>query len=295
MTGIEARRFARHPAFLLGVLIAFAVTAWAYLAGDTVTIDGVEHPESLLSGPIIPAFFIGIPSLVVAARLVRSTESADEVLDAAPGSEARRTLAVAGACVVPLVAGLLWLAEILLIFVIREPHPSELWFPTVNDAYVWSILLALGPVACLGGGLLGVLVGRWWRFRGAPVVAAIIMIAVNIVGQGSWADTADELTWRLWLPWAMWHSGGHMEEGWGYVPPMTQLLHPGNPVSYLGYLLVLCALAVAGAVWHDRTARSSRLRLAIWGLIVLAVVLVVVSMTTGMTEPFISEPFPSGS
>ena len=44
------------------------------------------------------------------------------------------------------------------------------------DWQVWSILLALGPVACLGGGLLGVLTGRWLGFPGA---AAVVVVATG--------------------------------------------------------------------------------------------------------------------
>lgn len=293
MTAIEARRFARHPAFLVGTFAALAVTLWVYLAGDTVTVDGVVHPEALLSGPIIPAFFIGLPSLMVAARLVRSTEATHEVLGASPVSESRRTLAVAGACVVPLTAGFVWLAELLVIAAVREPHGSELWFPVVADLDVWAILLALGPVACLGGGLLGVLIGRWLRFRGASVLAILSLVALDILGQGPVMSEADTARWRLWLPWAMWHSGGNTAEPYDYVPAYTQVLHPGNPVAYLAYVLTLCALAVIGAVWHDRTARTPRLRLTAVALIGLAVVLFLLSVLTGMTDPLVSPPFPS--
>lgn len=294
MIGIEARRFARHPAFLLGAAAAYAVTLWAFLSGDTVTANGVEHPEALLSGPVVPAFFIGLPSLLVAARLVRSTDAAAEVMGAAPGTEARRTLAVAGACVVPLVAGVVWLAELLVIAAVNEPYAAELWFPTVNDLDVWSILIAAGPVACLGGGLLGVLVGRWLRFRGASTVVVVALVALDIFGQGPLITaSAEAARWRVWVPWTMWHSGGNTEEAYDYVPAFTQVLHPGNPATYLLYVLVLCALAVGGAVWHDRAARTPRLRLLLWGLIGLAVALYVVTALTGMTEPLVSDPFPN--
>lgn len=64
-------------------------------------------------------------------------------------------------------------------------------------------------------------------------------------------------------------------------------------MTYLLYVLVLCALAVTGALWHDRTARSTRLRLVTYALIVAAVGLVVVTPLTGMTEPLVSSTFPS--
>jgi hypothetical protein len=278
MVGIEARRFAKHPLFIVGVLAALAVT-WLLGAND-------PDPSDLLSTPVIAAFFIGLPSLIVAARLTRSTEVAVEALGTAPGTEARRTLAAAGACVVPLAAGLLWLVELFVLIAIHgDPHPNELWFGTLNDLQVWAILVGLGPVGCLGGALLGVLVGRWLRFPGAPAVAVVALVAVDMLGQAPWMNENNFATqeYRLWTPWAMFHSGS-LDDG-------TQILLAGNAVFYLGYLLTLCALAGAGAVWHDRSARSGRLRAIVRGLVVAAAALLALAMFTG-PDTVTSEPIP---
>lgn len=281
MVRMEARRFARHPLFIVGFLAAMTVML-------LFNLDDSEYFGDALSTPVTAAFFIGLPSLVVAARLVRSTEAADEAMAAVPGTEARRTLAVAGACVVPFAAGLVWLATLFVGLAIKAPHPNELWFGTLDDVYVWSLLVALGPVACLGGGLLGVLVGRWLRFRGAPAVAVVALLAFDLLwqvpfmGEDVLTDSvADPARYRLFVPWAMWHSGT-TEEG-------LQALGPGNPVFYLLYLLGLCALAVGGAVWHDRTARTTSLRVRLYALLGLTAVLLALAMLTG-TEGIVSEP-----
>ena len=289
MVGIEARRFAKHPLFILGVLAAYGVAVWASTL-DTATSGGEVHVEGVLAHPIVPAFFIGLTSLVVAASLTRSTDVAAEAMGTAPGSEARRTLAVAGACVVPLVAGLGWLAELFVIVAVRGTHPNELWFPTVNDGYVWCILLALGPISCLGGGLLGVLVGRWLRFRGAAVVAVVVVVAVDMLGQMPYAYDDDRASFRLWVPWAMFHAGGATEEELNGIPAYSQALLPGNPAWYLVYLLVLCALAVVGAIWHDRGARTPRVRLVAVGLLVAAIGCFLLAALTGISDVVISGP-----
>ena len=99
MAGIEARRLARHPAFIVGVVLAFGVLVLLYV------LDDDPHLGDLLSMPVIPAFFIGLPSLVATSRLTRSTEATAEAIGTAPGSEARRTAALALACLVPFAAG----------------------------------------------------------------------------------------------------------------------------------------------------------------------------------------------
>ena len=124
--------------------------------------------------------------------------------------------------------------------------PQEWWFGTLPDWQVWSIVLRC-PVACLDGALLGVLTGRWLRFRGASAMVVVALIVVSLLGQAPLLENGSS-EWRLWVPWAIFHTGDNADG--------TQTLIAGNPAAYLGYLLALGALAVLGAMWHDRTART---------------------------------------
>ena len=277
MARIEAKRLARHPAFVVGNVLAFGILALMFF------LDDAPDFGDLLSMPVIPAFFIGLTSLVATARLTRSTEVTVEAIGTAPGTEARRTAALAIACLVPFAAGLVWVAVQLVMAASRGVHPYEWWFATMPDWQVWSILLALGPVACLGGGLLGVLVGRWLRFPGASAVMVVLLVVVCMVGQLPVAyESSSEL--RLWLPWAMFHSGTETDG--------SAMLLPGNPAFYLGYLLCLCAGAALVAIAHDRTARSGRLRVAIPVVAVVGLAFLALAVVTGPEEPVSSEPIP---
>lgn len=275
MARIEARRFARHPLFLLSVLAAFGGITYLGLTGD-------EPDSDYLSWPVLPAFFIGCTSIVVAARLTRSTESAVEAIATAPGTEARRTLALCLACLAPFAAGVLWIGLALVLIAIEEPFAQEWWFHTASDLHVWSIYLALAPVACLGGGLLGVLTGRWLRFPGAPAIVVVVTVLVTILAQ-VFADGGTPEA-RLWSPWALFHSGT-MEDG-------TQTLYAGSAFFYLCYQLCLCAAAVIAAVWHDRSARSGRLTATFAAVVAVGLAALALAMTTGVEQNQVSDPIP---
>ncbi|MGH3337017.1 MAG: hypothetical protein ACRDOZ_14445 [Nocardioides sp.] len=277
MAGIEARRFARHPVFLVGLALAYGLLILM------ATLDDAPHFGDALSTPVVASFFIGLTSLVTAARLTRSTEVAVEAFGTAPGTESRRTAAVALACLVPFAAGVGWMITLLVITAAYPVHPLEWWFGTMPDWKVWAILLALAPVACLGGGLLGVLTGRWLRFPGAPAVVVVAVVAVTMVGSLPVAYTESSEA-RLWVPWAMWHSGT-MDDG-------TAEVGAGNPLFYLGYLLCLCAAAALVAMWHDKATRTRQLRSAIVGVVVAGLACLALAMVTGPSDNQISEPIP---
>lgn len=274
MARIEAVRFLRHPAFLVGTFLAFGLTIlqWA------TTSD--PHLTDLLALPIMPAFFIGLPSLIVAHRLTRSTDTALEAVATTPGSEARRTAALALACLVPFAAAVVWTAMALVLVAQKGVAPQEWWFATMPDWQVWSLLIALGPVACLGGGLLGVLSGRWLSFPGAAAATTVAIVALCFVGGGFLEGGRA----RLFLPWAMFASGTN-DDG-------TQDLATGNPAFYLCYLVCLCAAAALVAIWHDRAARTPQLRMAIAAVTVVGLACLALGMVTGPQEMRTSDPIP---
>lgn len=276
MAGIEARRLVRSPILLVGFLAAVLLPL-----PIAVFNDDPQHSD-LMSWPVLPAFFIGLTALLATARQTRSTDSAAEAMSTAPGTEARRTLALAIACLVPFALGVVWLVEMLVIAATGEIHPYEWWFPTAPDLHLWASLVALAPVACLGGGLLGVLTGRWLRFPGAAAVVVVATIFLCILLEQT-ADT-DRAELRLVAPWALMHSGT-FQDG-------TQKLYEGNAFFYLLYILCLCGAAVIAALWHDRTARTSRLRNLFVGVVVVGLACLALAMTTGIEETLVSEPIP---
>jgi hypothetical protein len=278
MALIEARRMARHPIFLLGAVLGLVVLGlYAVLVGDETGLVVV------LTLPLLGAFYIGLTTVIAAALLTRSTEVAVEAVATAPGTEARRTLALAAAGIPPLVAGLVYSVTVVVLAQVIGVASQEWWFGTLPDWQVWSIVLQC-PVACLDGALLGLLAGRWLRFRGASAVVVVALIVVTLLGQAPLLETGRS-EWRLWVPWALWHLGDN--------PDGTQTLVAGNPAAYLGYLLALGALAVLGAMWHDRTARTPRLRALVAAVTVAAVTLFVLAATTGNADNRDSDPIPS--
>ncbi|MFC5177829.1 hypothetical protein [Nocardioides taihuensis] len=277
MAGIEARRLARHPAFVIGVVLAFLALGLSFGLNDNPAVT------DLLSGLVIGAFFIGLSSLVATARLARSTESAEEAVGTAPGSQARRTTALALACLVPFAAGVVWCVVYLALIAQQDTTPQEWWFATMPDWQVWCLVVGLGPVSCLGGALLGVVSGRWLHFPGATAVVIVGLAAFEMVLQGV-AGEGPHSWVRLFVPWASFHTGTN--------PDGTATLLQGNPAFYLGYQLCLCAAAWLVAVWRDTTARTPRLRNAIIAVTLVGLCSLGLAMTTGPDHNQTSDPVP---
>ena len=277
MAKIETKRLARNPFFILSVLVTFGLTS------NFVFNSKHDTPGDLLSWPVVPAFFIGLTSLVLMARQTRSTEEAAEALTAAPGTEARRTQALLVACLLPGGIGFVYAVyELIAMKFIKDPSPQEWWFGTMNDAQVLAMLFGTTAVACLGGALLGVLSGRWVHFRGASAVVVVALVVVTMIGQAPGDGSMPTL--KLFVPWVSWQSGTQ-DDG-------TATLYAGNAIFQLVYILCLCAAAALVAIRHDRAARAPQLKRAIVTVTVLGLVGLGLAMTTGASDNKVSDPVP---
>ena len=277
MARIETIRLARNPFFIIANLVSFGFLVYFLVAGESRDLT----TQDLLSWPVVPAFFVGLTSLVVLARQTRSTEAAAEAMSAAPGSESQRTAALVLACLLPAAHGLVWAITEVVSMHFQDVPPEEWWFGNVNDVRVWAMLLGSTAVACFGGALLGVLVGRWLGFPGAPAVVVVALVVVDMIAQGALAASSAPVA-RLWAPWIMWYGGTETDN--------TAQLYAGNAGFSLIYLLCLCAVAIIAATWHDRAARTTQLKRAIVVTAVVGLAALALSMTTGDTHNHVSPP-----
>jgi hypothetical protein len=266
---IEARRFARHPLFLTGAAVLM-VTA----------ISGADDASpDLLGASVAPAFLLGILGLVVAARLTRSITAAGEAATTTPLPATTRTAALCLACLVPTAAAAVWLIPVFLGAAIWPPDPRAWWFGTVPSIDVIAIVGG-GVLGALGGSLLGVVVGRWLHFRGATLVAMVVLLAVMLLVNIPLAPLS------LLGPWVEWHSGT-LSSG-------TAVLHGGSPLWYAGYQLCLCGIAVVAALLRDAPRRRPLLRVGAI-LVALAALTCILAITTGDTQPRTSPPISAGT
>jgi hypothetical protein len=251
----DARRFARHPLFVLGAgllaILAVAAFIWPQSNG-----------ASPMSGTLLIAFFIGLFGFVVAHRLTTSLRRSGDLADTAPVGARQRTVALCLACLVPASAGTLLIVLMLVQGALWPPHSVPAgkpvaWFADEPDLAVLATLVALGPVAALGGPLLGVAVARWAPFRGSALLGVVVIFGLTALP----SDSGNP--WRALPPWAVLYDE--------FVDANGKLSHsrlvPGlSPQWYLGYALCLCGLAVVAALLRDPGDR----RPLIWSGIVLA-------------------------
>jgi hypothetical protein len=135
-------------------------------------------------------------------------------------------------------------------------------------------------MACFGGPLLGLLVGRWIRGRATPAITAVGTVMFCIAMQGLF-DPLRRI--RVISPWTYW-GGPFGVKGDGN----RMLLFPGSPYWWIAYLACLCALGAVAALLHDRD-RPRRPMVALAAATgVLAIATVLLAMWTGIPSTLVN-------
>ena len=263
----DARRYARHPLFL-------AAAALLLLS----MVDGVRQQEqngSPMNGALLIAFLLGVFGFVVAHRLTTSLRRTGDLADTAPVRRAAadgRPAAWPASC--PRPRGASFAVYMLVSMAIWPPvgipaTAHVAWFRDESDLAVLATLIALGPVAALGGPLLGVAVARWAPFRGSALVGVVTL--VFLVALPSGAPTP----WRVLPPWPTLYDE-HANDQEQLTD--SSLIHGVAQGWILAYLLCLCGLACVAALLRDPPHRRA---LVGWGaaLTVGAVVSFVLAVT----------------
>jgi hypothetical protein len=233
---IEAVRYARHPVFLVGLTLCAVFSA------------GRMGPMEL-DWQVMPAFFLGVLGIVVAARLTRSTDTSAPVISSAPVPTTVRTAALCLACLVPAAAGLamaiwhrLWVA-------LADPAP-EFYYGTYDSVERNVVTIVLPVVFSLGGPLLGVAVGRWLRFPGAALLVVVVTVAwAQLAAYIDLANppSAVSRTLHMLTPYTAWA----ITDGDGEHPLTVVRSLTGSPTWYAVWALCLCGLAAVAALWRE--------------------------------------------
>ena len=278
LTKLEMRRYALHPLFLLGIAVTLL----------TCVVVGIRRRErsSSTGFAIVPAAAFGVLGIVIMASLTRRSETLRHAAGVVPVPERTRSLALIAACAVPFAAGLVWWVWAVWAFDDSPPPPDGFPFGPVagDDLWVAAVLFGEGPMAALGGPLLGILVARWIGGRAAPIIAAVVVIAFCIVMQGLFDQV---MRIRVISPWT-YFGGPSGVKG----DPERMLLYTGSPYWWVPYLVCLCVLGGIAVLLHDREqARGPLLRVAA-GVGVVAVITVLLAMWTGTPETLVN-PIPS--
>jgi hypothetical protein len=236
----EAKRFARHPLFLLGLaimLIPVVAVFWQQ-----------ELDANPMTGTLFIAFLIGVFGFIVAHRLTTSLSRSRDLAGTAPVSRQLRTLALCLACLVPAAAGVVVAVFMLVTAAIWTPVGDPVtahvfWFRDDPALDVLAVLLAMGPVAALGGPLLGVAVARWAPFRGSALIGVVTLVFVTAMPSEAASPWRVLSAWPVLVDERVNRNNGPVV--WSHLAPGVE------PIWVLLYLLCLCGLAVVAALLRD--------------------------------------------
>ena len=237
----DARRYARHPLFLLPCLVVLV----AMVAQLIQRSGGGTDP---MVATMTTAFLLGVFGFVVAHRLTTSLLRSPELAGTVPVGRQQRTMALCLACLVPFAVGIFCAGFMIVTAMIWPPdgEPSTLpvaWFGDYPAVDVLAILLAMGPLATLGGPLLGVAVARWAPFRGSALLGVVVLVVATAIP----ASDSRGSGWRLASAWPV-LVDEHVVHG---KIISTTIVTDIEPVWALGWVACLCGLAVVAALLRD--------------------------------------------
>lgn len=215
----EAWRIVRHPVALVGFALGALMLA----------VVGTNSPVDAFGAPTTgPTFFFGAFTYFAANLVTTRDRRADgeEVLAPVATDRLARTMATVLGALGPalLAAGLV---------VVAVGAYDALGLFEVRPGF-WH--LAQGPLSVLGGGLLGIMVGRWAPYPGVALLVMVAMVAWNLVTSSieSWGPLGTSVSWERYTDDGSWAG-----------------LYPGSPFWHDVYLAALCGMAAAGALLRD--------------------------------------------
>ncbi len=150
LVGLETRRYARHPLFLIGVALT--------------VVTCISPPDPLTSiffNDIAPAAGLGVLGLVAMASSTHTSAALRRSAGVTPVGERTQTGALAVVCLLPFSVGIAWFCWAVWAFRQYPVPPNGFPFGPVDDGWKLSFLFGTGAVSALGGPLLGIVIGRW--------------------------------------------------------------------------------------------------------------------------------------
>ena len=274
----EIRNYLRSRLFWVGAAL---LALMSY-----VGLTGPDDRFSTVGDGLVPAAVIGLLGIIVMAGMTRNSDRAAAAAGAVAVPQRTRTLALASAVVVPATAGLLWFATAIVGYHLHPPAADAIPFGPVGDGFVYAGMFVEGVMACIGGPVLGLVIGRWLPGRGVAPVVAVVLVPVTIVMQPLFESVE---RWRVFWVWVHFYGPVGVDGDADRAAILT-----GSPYLHIAYLAALCVLGVLVALHRDPESDRSRLRTAILGVVAVAAVLAVLSMLGGEDER-VPNPIPSSS
>jgi hypothetical protein len=139
-------------------------------------------------------------------------------------------------------------------------------YGTYASADRFIITMVVPVIACAGGPLLGVAVGRWWHFPGAALLAMVIVLLWSNISAYA-PDRSSSLAPDSLVGSSLFARILHMAtpytafgqgNGDGERPTTVVTSYTGSPFWFAVWTVALCGLAVAASLWKGAEGRTRR-------------------------------------